>query len=44
MVHAKGVKIPECVKAIEISPLFALSEKDIPDGTIIPDKEMVFLK
>jgi len=41
---AKGVKIPECVKAIEISPLFALSEKDIPDGTIIPDKEMVFLK
>ncbi|HPJ34041.1 MAG TPA: UDPGP type 1 family protein [Spirochaetota bacterium] len=40
---AKGVKIPECVKAIEISPLFALSEKDIPEGTIIPDKEMVFL-
>jgi UDP-N-acetylglucosamine/UDP-N-acetylgalactosamine diphosphorylase len=41
---ARGVKIPDCVKVIEISPLFALSEKDIPEGTIIPDKELVYLK
>ncbi len=41
---ARGIKIPERVKAIEISPLFALSENDIPEGTIIPDKELVYLK
>ncbi len=41
---ARGVKVPDCVKAIEISPLFALSEKDIPEGTIIPAREMVFIE
>lgn len=41
---ARGVKIPDCAKAIEISPLFALSERDIPEGTIIPDRELVYLK
>jgi len=43
-ITARGVKIPDCVKAIEISPLFALSENDIPDGIIIPDKELVYLE
>ena len=41
---SRGIKIPDRVNVIEISPLFALSEKDIPEGTIIPDKEMVFLE
>lgn len=41
---SRGVKIPDRVKVIEISPLFALSEKDIPEGTIVPDREMVFLE
>jgi len=40
----RGIKIPDKVKVLQISPLFALSEKDIPEGTIIPDKEMVYLE
>lgn len=39
----KKITIPPQVRVLEISPLFALSPDDIPDDTIIPEKENVLL-
>ncbi|HOK02088.1 MAG TPA: UTP--glucose-1-phosphate uridylyltransferase [Spirochaetota bacterium] len=40
----RGVKIPDGVDVIEISPFFALQETDIPEGTIVPAQEKVYLE
>ncbi len=39
----RGVRIPEGVRAVEISPLAAVEPDDIDPGLIIPDKEKVYL-
>ena len=41
---SNGVKIPEKVKIIEISPLLSFDGSDIPSDIIIPEEEKVFLK
>jgi len=40
----RGIEIPRSVKVIEISPLFALSAEDIPEGLEVPDMEKVLLE
>lgn len=39
----RGVRIPQGVKALEISPLIAVEPGDIDPGLVIPDKEMIYL-
>lgn len=39
----RGITVPRNVMEIEISPLAALSPKDIPEGTIVPDTEKVLI-
>lgn len=41
---AKGVKIPEKVKIIEISPLLSFDGSRIPADITVPEEEKVFLK
>ena len=41
---SRGIKVPGSVRAIEISPRFALCAEDLPDELEIPDMEKVFLE
>lgn len=41
---SKGIKIPDKVKIIEISPLLSVDGSDLNSDIIIPEKEKVFLK
>lgn len=41
---SKGIKIPDKVKIIEISPLLSDDGSDLTSDIIIPDEEKVFLK
>lgn len=39
----RGIKIPESVKIVEISPLYAIEAEDIGLDLVLPDVEMVYL-
>jgi UDP-N-acetylglucosamine/UDP-N-acetylgalactosamine diphosphorylase len=41
---SNGVKIPEKVKIIEISPLLSFDGSEIPSDITVPDREKVYLK